>query len=198
MSENKISELLDELQNEEAYKRNDAIKKIIKGKVNDEHIIHALSKVIENDPSQAVRNFARAALDVFGIEHSDIEPDAQVGRKTKEVDIEIQPKLKTDQKDVKNQSDLWLGIALFYGMNFIFWQARAALYRNLNFINTGSSLTISPTFRFVTDSLPFYINLIVIVICLLLKRPNVVRGMLLGMLIISILWIALLYFYAFV
>jgi hypothetical protein len=78
MTKHKISDLLDELRSKEAYIRSDAIKKIIKGKTNDEHIIHALNHVIENDPSMSLRNFARSALDVFGIEHSAIEEPAKI------------------------------------------------------------------------------------------------------------------------
>ena len=88
MAENQISNLLDELQNEEAYMRNDAIKKIIKGKIYDEHVIVALKNIIENDSYMTVRNFARAALDIFGIEHSVAEEsvvevhEADVGAKS--------------------------------------------------------------------------------------------------------------------
>ena len=70
MTKNEIRDLLGELHSNEAYIRNDAIKKIIKGKISDEHIITALKDVVENDPSLVVRNFARRALSVFGIEHS--------------------------------------------------------------------------------------------------------------------------------
>ena len=73
MTKYQIPNLLDELQSDEAYIRNDAIKKIIKGKIDDEHIITALNNVIKNDSYMTVRNFARSALDVFGIEHSAIE-----------------------------------------------------------------------------------------------------------------------------
>jgi len=73
MAKNLVPDLLDELKSSETFTRNDAIKKIIKDKINDEHIIAALKGVIENDPSMSVRNFARSALDVFGVEHSAVE-----------------------------------------------------------------------------------------------------------------------------
>jgi len=73
LTEIQIHKLLDELQNNEAYIRNDAIKKIIKGKIDDENIISALKNVIENDPYMSVRNFARSALNLFGVEHSAFE-----------------------------------------------------------------------------------------------------------------------------
>ena len=73
MTKNLIPNLLEELKSTEAYERNDAIKQIIKYKFYDDQIIAALKDVIENDQSMAVRNFARSALDVFGIEHSEIE-----------------------------------------------------------------------------------------------------------------------------
>jgi len=88
VTKDQISNLLGELKSEEAYVRNDAIKKIIKGKIDDENIIHALMWVIENNPNQAVRNFARAALDLFGIEHSAVEIDSHVLRTTEVNNLE--------------------------------------------------------------------------------------------------------------
>jgi hypothetical protein len=82
MTKNKISDLLDELQSKETYIRSDALKKIIKGKINDEDIIHALNNVIENDPSMALRNFARSALDGFGVEHSAVEETVVINEKS--------------------------------------------------------------------------------------------------------------------
>ena len=73
MTKTQIPEILDELKSPETYARNDAIKRIIKEMINDEQIIIALKEVIENDHSMAVRNFARNALDVFGVEHSTME-----------------------------------------------------------------------------------------------------------------------------
>jgi len=78
MTKYKISDLLNELQSKETHIRSDAIRKIIKEKINDELIIHALNDVIKNDSSMALRNFARSALDVFGIEHSAVEETAQI------------------------------------------------------------------------------------------------------------------------
>lgn len=65
MTKYQISTLLDELKSDEAYTRNDAIKKIIKGKINDEKIIVALMDIIEHDQSTAVRNFAHSALNAL-------------------------------------------------------------------------------------------------------------------------------------
>lgn len=65
-----ISNLLDELQSNEAYIRSGAIKKIVKENINNERIIVALDNIIENDPSPAIRDFAQSALNVFGIKHS--------------------------------------------------------------------------------------------------------------------------------
>jgi hypothetical protein len=70
MANYQISNLLDELQSNEAYIRSDAIKKILKGKITHEHIIAALDNIIENDPSPTIRNFAQSTLDTFGIKHS--------------------------------------------------------------------------------------------------------------------------------
>jgi hypothetical protein len=109
-----IPNLLEELQSTEAYIRSDAIKKIIKGKINDEHIIHALRKIIENDPYQAVRNFARAALDVFGIEHSEVEVDTQA-REEFPINL-VQAELAVPKEHSK------LGIASFaFALLFIFF-----------------------------------------------------------------------------
>jgi hypothetical protein len=44
MTKHQISDPLDELHNKEAYIRSDAIKKIIKGKINDERIIQAFEQ----------------------------------------------------------------------------------------------------------------------------------------------------------
>jgi hypothetical protein len=73
MTKNQVPDLLNELQNEEAYVRNDAIKKIIKWKINDDNIIAALKDVVNNDSSMSVRNFARSTLNSFGIDHSAFE-----------------------------------------------------------------------------------------------------------------------------
>jgi len=79
MTKSQIPDLLDELQSSETFARNAAVKKIIKDKINDEQIVATLKDVIENDSSMSVRNFARAALDVFGVEHSAMEePRAEV------------------------------------------------------------------------------------------------------------------------
>ena len=64
MPKQQFSDLLAQLQSDEAFARNAAIKKIIKEKINDETIVVALINLIENDPSMSVRNFARSALDV--------------------------------------------------------------------------------------------------------------------------------------
>ena len=122
MTEYQISKLLDELQSKEVYNRNDAIKKIIKGKINDERIIDALNNMIENDAYPVVRNFARSALDVFGIEHSEVELEAQVHKTSDETGIKFQPKLETDRKKIESRNDFWLGVGLFLVMNFILWQ----------------------------------------------------------------------------
>ena len=89
MTKHQISDLLDELQNDEAYKRNDAIKKIIKEKINDEQIIDALKNVVKNDSSISVRDFALAALDVFGAKYSTADaPKGEQKRLTKELNNE--------------------------------------------------------------------------------------------------------------
>ena len=64
MSDIQISGLLDELCNKEAYNRNAAIKKIITNKIKDERVTLALQEIIENDPSMAIRDFARAAIEM--------------------------------------------------------------------------------------------------------------------------------------
>lgn len=91
MTKHNISDLLDELQSKEATVRSDAIKKIILGKISDERIIHALNNVIENDPSMALRNFARSALDVFGIKHSAVEEPAAINWKSSDHNEDIPP-----------------------------------------------------------------------------------------------------------
>jgi hypothetical protein len=95
MEKPQISDLLNELNSSEAYIRNDAIKKVIKGKIDDEQIILALKEVIENDRSMAVRNFARSALDVFGIEHSTVEEPIV---ETRSIEVHAEP-LKANNED---------------------------------------------------------------------------------------------------
>ena len=70
-----IRALLDDLQSEDTYSRNNAIKRIVIKEVSDQRIVDALQKLIINDPSLSVRNFARNALDALGIEHSPMEDD---------------------------------------------------------------------------------------------------------------------------
>jgi hypothetical protein len=93
MAKHQISDLLNELQSNEPDIQNDAIKKIIKGKINDEKIIIALEEVIENDRSMTVRNFARSALDVLGVEPSAAEES-----------IEFKAKNSKDNVSHTNQS----------------------------------------------------------------------------------------------
>ena len=104
MTKNLIPDLLNELKSTEAYERNDAIKKIIKGKINDEKIITALKEIIENDPSMAVRNFARAALDAFGVEHSAVE--VPMGEQEH----------RHNQNETINTVDGWASIGFFVGL----------------------------------------------------------------------------------
>jgi len=78
MANHQVSSLLNQLKSIETYTRNDAIKIIIKENINDEQIIAALKDVIENDPSMSARNFARSALDTFGVEHSRMEEPAAI------------------------------------------------------------------------------------------------------------------------
>ena len=95
MTKTQIPELLDELRSQETYIRNDAIKRIIKEKINDEQIVVALKDIIENDSSTSVRNFARGALEVFGIEHSAME-ESTIESHNEEV--QVKP-LKTEYID---------------------------------------------------------------------------------------------------
>jgi len=70
-----IRALLDDLQSEDTYSRNNTIKRIITQEIRDQRIVDALLNLIINDPSLSVRNFARNALDALGIEHSPMEDD---------------------------------------------------------------------------------------------------------------------------
>ena len=100
MGKYQIQYLLDELKSGEISARNDAIKKIIKEKIDDEQIIIALKEVVESDTSMSVRNFARAALNAFGIEHSAIEQSI-VETSNNEVHAES-PKVKNhDQNNIE-------------------------------------------------------------------------------------------------
>jgi len=78
MTNRQISSLLVQLKSNEPYARNDAIKIIIKENINDKQIITAFNNLIENDSSMAVRNFARSALDTFGVEHSATEKEIPI------------------------------------------------------------------------------------------------------------------------
>jgi len=65
MATDQISKLLDELHDKDVYIRSSAIKKILKGKINDEKIVIALKEMADKDNSIAVKNSARSALDKF-------------------------------------------------------------------------------------------------------------------------------------
>ena len=96
MAKHEIPNLLDELRNQETYIRNDAIKRIIKEKINDEQILIALKEATENDPSMSVRNFSRSALDIFGVEHSALEEPV----------VETHsPVVKTRRDEVRNEEN---------------------------------------------------------------------------------------------
>jgi len=121
MAKNLIPELLDELKSNETFTRNDVIKKIIKEKINNEQIITALKEVTENDHSMAVRNFARNALDVFGVEHSTME-DEEVIKYTKTAfptHNDSQNTKTTYKSDQKNFSLLAMVIVIFLCLLFL-------------------------------------------------------------------------------
>lgn len=106
MTKYQISDLLNELKSNEVYIRNDVIKKIIKEKINDDQIVIALKEIIENDPSMSVRNFARAALDIFGVEHSVVEEPTIEMRK---VDVNAESNNQEQQYSEENQNVTSLG-----------------------------------------------------------------------------------------
>ena len=122
MTNNLIPDLLDELKSTEAYERNEAIKKIIKYKFYDDQIITALKEVIENDPSMALRNFARAALDVFGVEHSAVEESIGINSKISEVEESTGINSKNSEDNISetnetiNSSVNWSPIGLVVGI----------------------------------------------------------------------------------
>ena len=122
MTHTQIPKLLDELKSQETYIRNDAIKRVIKEKIHDEQVIVALKEVIENDPSMAVRNFARAALDVFGVEHSAVEESIGINSKISEVEEStgINSKISEDNisetNETINSSVNWSPIGLVVGI----------------------------------------------------------------------------------
>lgn len=118
---------------------------------------------------------------------------------TKETVIDTQSKTETIRKEVKRQNDFWLGFGLSFGMNLILWLTRSAPYNVIIFferITRGGSIMLSNpilynTLSFIFDSLPFLIN-IGVIIYLLLKRPRIAFGMLFASLVIIVgYWVAL-------
>jgi len=67
-------------------------------------------EVVENDRSMAVRNFARSALDVFGVEHSATEEATEFNMKDSKDDIS-----QTNQT-IDNTVKNWLLIGLLAGL----------------------------------------------------------------------------------
>jgi len=130
MKKNLVPDLLQQLDSRETFTRNDAIKKIIKDKINDEQIIAALKGVIENDPSISVRNFARSALDVFGVEHSTME-DEEVIKYTKTAfptHNDSQNTKTTYKADQKKFSLLAIVIVIFLCLLFLVLAPYMACY----------------------------------------------------------------------
>ena len=135
MTKTQIPELLDGLRNQETYTRNDAIKRIIKEKINDEQVIVALKEVIENDQSMVVRNFARSALDVFGVEHSATEESTAINSRNSDNNIshtEGQEMSDTTIERANNHHksrDVLLG---FFGWflvgNLLFWILQSVMF----------------------------------------------------------------------
>lgn len=121
MTKTQIPEVLDELRSQETYARNDAIKRIIKEKINDEKIITALKEVTENDHSMSVRNFARSALNVFGVEHSVMEEEEVIYNimTASPIRNEPEPRQELDETtlDTSSKTNLLtaIGIGLFVG-----------------------------------------------------------------------------------
>jgi len=116
MTKTQIPEILDELRSQETFARNDVIKRILKEKINDEQVIVALKEVIENDQSMAVRNFARSALDVFGIEHSEFEQQI-VETRSVEIHTDTPKDDGNHQKNIEREIvDGWALIGFFVGL----------------------------------------------------------------------------------
>jgi len=80
MATDQISKLLDELHDKDVYIRSSAIKKVLKGKINDEKIVIALKEIADKDNSIAVKDLARSALDKFDVEYS--KEDKPIAPKT--------------------------------------------------------------------------------------------------------------------
>lgn len=186
--ESVVLNLLDELQNDEAFTRNEAIKTIIKNKVNDQRIVDALIQLTAHDSSMSVRNFARNALDTFGVEHSEIEKDIPVvnAPKKKAGKIEIKPAIESGaqeknqqgktQADAKNRRDFWDGFGVWVGLNIAVLIVMGGLTIFVNALTNGDfASAVGPVLLWL---IPLGINIGVMVYYGKNNRPQAVIGML--------------------
>jgi hypothetical protein len=99
-----------------------------------------------------------------------------------EPSVEMQSELDPDSRKARNNTDFWLGVGLFFVMNYVLWQVLTAV------MNASTYDKI-----FIIGALPLPIN-IAVIIYLARKRSSMAGGMVAGIPIGFLLLLALVVF----
>jgi hypothetical protein len=150
--DNGFAQLLEDLNSKDARRRKEAAKKVRDQKIADERIVENLNFLAAKDENKGARNAAKAALVALGMTPPPLDPVL-----------------------AQKQRDFWLGIGLFYAMNFVMWLIGVLIWAVIG----GLSLTgtLADIVTGIIGFVPFVINLGVIIF-LAFKRPRMAFGML--------------------
>ena len=149
-----IEDFLKDLQSADTTVRRHRIQALRGQNVADERIIEALKMLAAGDPAGSVRKDAKKTLKSTGSEAPPLTPEL-----------------------AKKRRDFWMGVGLYFGLNFVMWAGQFGLYIVLSSISLDYDLT--STITTIAGFLPYLIN-IGLIIFLAFKRPQMALGMLAG------------------
>ena len=149
-----IEDFLKDLQSADTTVRRHRIQALREQNIADERIVEALKMLAAGDPAGSVRKDAKKTLKSTGIEAPPLTPEL-----------------------AKKRRDFWMGVGLYFGLNFVMWAGQFGLYIVLSSISLDYDLT--STITTIAGFLPYLIN-IGLIIFLAFKRPQMALGMLAG------------------
>ena len=149
-----IEDFLKDLQSADTTVRRHRIQALREQNIADERIVEALKMLAAGDPAGSVRKDAKKTLKSMGIEAPPLTPEL-----------------------AKKRRDFWMGVGLYFGLNFVMWAGQFGLYIVLSSISLDYDLT--STITTIAGFLPYLIN-IGLIIFLAFKRPQMALGMLAG------------------
>lgn len=153
--ESEIEEYLKDLQNNDSTVRRYRVQTLREQKVSDGRVVEALKHLAANDPAGSIRKEAKKSLKEMGIEPPPLGPEL-----------------------AKKRRDFWIGVGLYFGLNFLMWACQfgvALLWSSSNTYTWGQTDWILT----IINLLPWVVN-IGLIIFLAFKRPQMALGMLAG------------------